>query len=81
MLDLKKLEEKLDEALANETAESLTSWLTEKRFRMFMKSLGDGVLEKIQVVEQNSVVTSSSNRVKGGGVMSPSSDCDYSIAA
>jgi hypothetical protein len=42
MLDLKKLEEKLDKALANETAESLTSWLTEKRLRMFMKSLGEG---------------------------------------
>jgi len=81
MLDLKKLEEKLDKALANETAESLTSWLTEKRLRIFMKSLGEGVLEKMQVVEQNSVVTSSSNRVKGGGVLSPSSDNDYSIAA
>ena len=81
MLDLKKLEEKLDEALSNETAESLTSWLTEKRLRMFMKSLGEGVLEEIQVVEQDRVVTSSSNKVKGGGLMDPSSDNDYSIAA
>lgn len=30
-LDLNKLEEKLDTALENETGESLTSWLTEKR--------------------------------------------------
>ena len=31
MLDLKKLEAKLDEALAKETKESLTDWLMKKR--------------------------------------------------
>jgi|GEM_PF-6598448 len=31
MLDLKKLEEKLDKALAGETKESLTKWLNNKR--------------------------------------------------
>ncbi len=47
MLDLKKLEEKLDKALANETSESLTNWLQEKRLRTFLQSLGEGTFENI----------------------------------
>jgi hypothetical protein len=31
ILDLNKLEQKLDDALSNETSESLTNWLEEKR--------------------------------------------------
>ena len=42
MLDLKKLEEKLDLALANETSESLTKWFEEKRTRELLHSLGNG---------------------------------------
>ena len=30
-IDLNKLEQKLDDALSNETSESLTNWLKEKR--------------------------------------------------
>ena len=30
-LDLNRLEQKLDDALSNETSESLTNWLEEKR--------------------------------------------------
>ena len=40
MLDLKKLEEKLDKSLADETSESLTNWLQEKRLRTYLQSLG-----------------------------------------
>jgi hypothetical protein len=47
MLDLKKLEEKLDKALANETTESLTNWLQEKRLRTYLQSLGEGTFENI----------------------------------
>ena len=47
MLDLKKLEEKLDKALANETSESLTSWLQEKRLRTYLQALGEGTFEDI----------------------------------
>lgn len=54
MLDLKKLEEKLDSALANETSQSLTSWLQEKRCRAFLQSLGEGELESIPQIEPNS---------------------------
>lgn len=42
MLNLKKLEEKLDMALSNETVESLTNWLQEKRLRSYLQSLGEG---------------------------------------
>lgn len=31
MIDLKKIEKNIDEALAKETTESLTKWLLEKR--------------------------------------------------
>lgn len=47
MLDLKKLEEKLDLALASETSESLTNWLQEKRFSNFLYSLGEGTFVNI----------------------------------
>lgn len=42
MLDLKKLEEKLDQALESETTESLSSWLFSKRSNNFLAQLGDG---------------------------------------
>lgn len=44
MLDLQKLEEQLEKALANETSESLTNWLQEKRLRSHLQSLGEGTL-------------------------------------
>lgn len=55
MLDLKKLEEKLDKALATETSESLTSWLQEKRLRTFLQSLGEGTFENISFMNASSV--------------------------
>lgn len=42
MLNLKELEKKLDIALANETVESLSSWLEEKRLRGLLNTLGNG---------------------------------------
>lgn len=62
MLDLKKLEEKLDKALANETSESLTSWLQEKRLCTYLQSLGEGTFvdifsTNIKTVLNSQVVT------------------------
>ena len=45
MLDLKKLENKLDQALANETADSLTQWLHKKRKLSYLTQLGVGEFE------------------------------------
>ena len=48
MLDLKKLEQQLDEVLAKETKESLTNWLLEKRTKnkAYLSYLGDGCFAK-----------------------------------
>lgn len=56
MLDLKKLEERLDKALANETSESLTSWLQEKRLCAFLQSLGEGTFIDVASISSESVV-------------------------
>ncbi len=56
MLDLKKLEEKLDKALANETIESLTNWLQEKRLRTYLQSLGEGKFVNISSTCSNTVL-------------------------
>lgn len=47
MLDLKKLEEKLDIALSHETSESITLWLQEKRIKDFILSSEDGNAENM----------------------------------
>ena len=56
MLDLKKLEERLDKALANETAESLTKWLQEKRLRTYLQSLGEGTFSDTYSTCSNTVL-------------------------
>ncbi|MCB9346948.1 MAG: hypothetical protein H6573_05455 [Lewinellaceae bacterium] len=45
MLNLEKLEEKLDRALENECQESLTNWLFKKREKSYMALLGIGSME------------------------------------
>jgi len=57
MLDLKNLEIKLDLALANETSESLTAWLHEKRLNAFFQSLGEGVFAPISEIYLENVLT------------------------
>lgn len=42
MINLKVLEEKLNKALENETQESLTNWLLQKRLKNVYKSMGEG---------------------------------------
>ncbi len=62
MLDLKKLEEKLDQALAQESRESLTNWLQEKRAKNYLQSLGKGAFENkakifLQIIPSKSNVS------------------------
>ncbi|MDR2449096.1 MAG: hypothetical protein LBD52_03975 [Prevotellaceae bacterium] len=47
MLDLHKLEQSIDEALASETTESLTEWLLNQRDRNLSAFLGDGYFEAL----------------------------------
>ena len=48
MIDLKELERRLDEALAKETSESLTSWLSDQRRDNLANFLGDGCIEQFK---------------------------------
>ena len=50
MLDLRKLEEKHDAALAAETSESLTNWLNQKRLNAHFVLLGDGLIEDLNLI-------------------------------
>lgn len=45
MLNLKALEKRLDDALANETKDSLTEWLLQKRMNMLLRALGEEIHE------------------------------------
>jgi len=56
MLDLNKLEEKLDIALANETSESLSQWLEQKRSNAFLMSLGEGIISSFSEVSIINVI-------------------------
>lgn len=62
MLDLKKLEERLDVALSNETSESLTIWLQNKRLHAYMKSLGEGTFKNISLKGSNVVLKSQTKK-------------------
>ena len=57
MLDLVTMEIKLDLALANETSESLTAWLHEKRLNAFFQSLGEGIFTPIPEIYLETVLT------------------------
>jgi hypothetical protein len=48
MIDLKELERRLDEALAKETSESLSSWLQNQRKDNLESFLGAGCLTKFK---------------------------------
>jgi hypothetical protein len=45
MLNLKELEQKLDNALAKETTESLSNWLAENRIKSNLALLGEGSIQ------------------------------------
>lgn len=53
MLDLNKLERKLDEALSKETEESLRNWLKGKRMNSFFASLGEGEMKEVSWLPDN----------------------------
>lgn len=42
MLDLELLEKQLDEVLSQETSETMTSWLFNRRLKKYISSWGDG---------------------------------------
>ncbi len=48
MIDLKKIEEKIDSLLETETKESLTNWLISKRSKKLNQILGRGTFVGLQ---------------------------------
>lgn len=56
MLDLEKLEKKLDSALEKETSESLSQWLLSKRLKNHFSYLGEGILETVESSTNRSFV-------------------------
>ncbi|MGL4956796.1 MAG: hypothetical protein ACRC9X_06425 [Bacteroidales bacterium] len=83
MLDLQSLEKQLDEVLAKETSETMSSWLNNRRIKNYLFSiLGDGEfacisIEKVSINQLKSNITSN--------IQSPVPDCvldlTYSLAA
>jgi len=56
MLDLKKLEKKLDSILEEETSESLSYWLFSKRLKNHLAYLGDGTIETVEIPTNRSFI-------------------------
>ncbi len=50
MLDLKELERRLDEALANETSETLSNWLINQRKNNIKSFFGNGCFVDLQEI-------------------------------
>ncbi|MCZ2397307.1 MAG: hypothetical protein LC100_12295 [Chitinophagales bacterium] len=84
MLDLKKLEEKLDKALAQETEESLTNWLLAKRnYNTFIESLGEGNFDKLNniLIKSETILGPDDINISKPEFQEMPSNPDYPIAA
>jgi len=54
MIDLKKIEEEVDNLLANETPESMMAWLASYRVKEFINHLGEGSWVNLSIKPINS---------------------------
>lgn len=54
MIDLKKIEEEVDNLLANETPESMMAWLASYRVKEFINHLGEGSWVNLNIQQINS---------------------------
>ncbi|GEM_PF-4967784 len=57
MIDLKQLEKQLDDALNNETKESLTSWLLNRRAQNEINKILENINLNLLIQEENNRVT------------------------
>jgi hypothetical protein len=65
MLNLELLQKRLDDALRQETSESLTSWIRKKREQRLYSFLGEGNLCKVPLQEiSTEVLDSESNSIE-----------------
>lgn len=75
MLNLEILERKLDEALAKETKESMTSWLLHRRIKKYISSLGDGKF--VSMPSNHHVFTQSKGFTIEGGMSEFSTELSF----
>ena len=74
MLDLKKLEQDLDNALNNETEESLRDWLDSMHNAELNEYIGDGILQSLKSCNFSFEILSESD------TMFSSTDCCVNIS-
>lgn len=68
MLDLKILEKQLDEVLAKETSETMTSWLLDRRLKKYVRALGEGLFvnipsNKIEIIKTKEHLIENNNSI------------------
>lgn len=83
MLDLKALENQLDEVLEKETSESLSFWLLTRRINNFLNSFGEGSLTDYN--SSNFIITQTKEHLIENTAEEYTDDfnpmCDYQFAA
>lgn len=84
MLDLKLLEKQLDEVLAKETSETMTTWLYSRRLQRYVATLGEGTFvnipsSKIEITQTKEHIVT--NNTKEFSQDYNYSNCDYLFAA
>lgn len=61
MIDLKQLENEIDELLEQETTDSLLSWLYENKIQNLRLRLGEGVFDDIPICKDHQELVSPSS--------------------
>ncbi|WP_396188074.1 hypothetical protein [Flavobacterium sp.] len=84
MLDLELLEKQLDEVLAQETSETMTTWLYNRRLKKYVSTLGEGTFanipsNKIEITQTKEHIVK--NNTADFSQDYNYSDCDYLFAA
>lgn len=85
MLDLELLEKQLDEVLAQETSETMTTWLYNRRLKKYVSTLGEGTFinipsnNKIEITQTKEHIVK--NNTNDFSQDYSCSECDYLFAA
>lgn len=84
MLDLNILEKQLDEVLAQETSETMTTWLYNRRLKKYISSFGEGTFanipsNKIEITQTKEHTVKNNSQEFSQDYNSL--DCEYLLAA
>lgn len=81
MLNLKELENELDELLSKETSESLKKWLSEKRKKSLVNYLGAGFIQECRPVIEYIAKPKEERKTATTSTVAVSRNDKYSLAA